>query len=1617
MFPLFRFCLVLSISLTCILPATATESPLPGVPVGVAEIIKFPGSAIDQTKPTLTMLDSNQNELIVEFNLPEIAIQQLAVDGQIFHAIEIAGGAFRGEIGAPMLPTFSKAIQIPDYSGVTIDLETISTTELNGYRPLPMQPADNSSFQFDASAYSLDSHDNTAPVEIGAPVIIRDRRIVPVTINPVQYDPATGKVTVAEMIRIRISFTGEDLRNPTTRFHRIIPVSFHNLYKSLIVNYSGPRSDQVVGLGSYVIICSPGSSVVNRLQPLVEWRTRKGYDVHLATTDETGTTRTSIKSWIQDKYDTWENPPEYIVLIGDTYGDISIPYWTEYISGYDGGGDHPYCQLAGSDDLGDAHLGRISVTSYDELELYINKIVPYESTPYMDSTDWYKRGTVVGDPSDSGYTTIQCMQWVKTQLLNNDYADVDTLFSAPWVSQMIDKLNQGNSVFGYRGFFGMSGVDTGDISNLENGRKMPFAVILTCQTGTFAGSFARSEAFMRAGLPPSIPSGGIAAIGTATGGTHTRFNNCITYGIWRGLLRDNVYQFGASLNCGKYDLYLNYGEHDPANVSVFCHWNNLMGDPAGELWSDIPQPINVSHPALIELGTNTVVVDITDGAGDCQGAYVCLWKGTETHVGGFTDANGHLELPVDIQSTGDLKITVTKRNCHPYLAEIPVQTSELYVGYLEHDLNGDGNANPAESVGLSINVMNYGTIPAPSVTGQITVDDPYVTITDNTESFGTIDAGGSAWCLDNFDFSIAGEAPDGHIINIGLDTYSGLDSWYSLVRIPVIAAKFTYQDISLYDVSTRLDPGESGELSVEIRNTGSVNALAVTATVSTNSTWLTFTDDTGAWGDILVNSNSANDTDRFGVAVSAGCYQGHIADCQLVFEFSSGVIDTLDFSLTIGEQSASDPTGPDAYGYYAYDNTDTAYLDAPTYNWVEIAANHGGPGVSVGLTDFGTAQDDSRTLNLPFLFTYYGVTFSRATICSNGWLAMGSTPLTNYRNWEIPCAGAPPYMIAPMWDNFYQSGDDQVYHWFDEVNHRYIIQWSRLQNVYPEESTPISNFQVILYDPAYVVTDTGDGRIVFQYETFNDSDSIQMYSTCGIQNGDNTIGVSYNYWDTPSPGSAPIVSGRAIAFQPLSIYPTGVIDGSVTNASYNNVNLPGASVSFVECGQAFISNSDGYFGGLVPEGTYTVVVTRSGFDTVTLLDVSVIEGETTDLDIGMTDNAGPEFLNTTEIESTADPIGPYDIYSTITEYSGVDELLLYYMDADYHWESVDLIHQGENLYHASIPGAPFMTNVKYYLYGRDSNGFESTDPIGGAGAPYTFWVLDAMISEDMEDGSSGWTHDHGPNSSRDEWHLSTSRNHTPGGNTSWKSGDNGSEGYRSRVDGILTSPSFDIDGDATLTFWHWMDAEEFPYDPEMASDGGIVQLSIDGGIWIQIEPEGGYPFLCAGMMNSPFDEGTPIYSGYFDWSEAVFILEDLHGSARIRFRFGSDRWTQGEFEGWYIDDVYLLPDTPGISDAPAINLFPETVMLYQNQPNPFGSAYSTTSISFDLPAESAVSLKIYDANGRLIRTLAQQVLEAGRHVSSWDGTDTNNHQVGSGLYFYVLEADGRNSTRRMLIMK
>ncbi|NOZ62135.1 MAG: T9SS type A sorting domain-containing protein [Calditrichaeota bacterium] len=92
----------------------------------------------------------------------------------------------------------------------------------------------------------------------------------------------------------------------------------------------------------------------------------------------------------------------------------------------------------------------------------------------------------------------------------------------------------------------------------------------------------------------------------------------------------------------------------------------------------------------------------------------------------------------------------------------------------------------------------------------------------------------------------------------------------------------------------------------------------------------------------------------------------------------------------------------------------------------------------------------------------------------------------------------------------------------------------------------------------------------------------------------------------------------------------------------------------------------------------------------------------------------------------------------------------------------------------------------------------------------------------------------------------------------------------------------------------------------------------------------------------------------------------------------------------------------------------ESDLKVTNYPNPFNPE---TQISYTLSNAEHVSLKIYNMQGQLIRTLIDETQSAGSHSVKWDGTNDAGEKVVSGVYLYKLQAGTDSFSRKMMLMK
>jgi subtilisin family serine protease len=308
-------------------------------------------------------------------------------------------------------------------------------------------------------------------------------------------------------------------------------------------------------------------------------------------------------------------------------------------------------------------------------------------------------------------------------------------------------------------------------------------------------------------------------------------------------------------------------------------------------------------------------------------------------------------------------------------------------------------------------------------------------------------------------------------------------------------------------------------------------------------------------------------------------YEGQgFADTVDGIEVSAGDTTRLELRLVSPQHS---PMGPDEYGYMAYDGQDSE--DPAEYQWVEIERDSGGSGTRLNFT----LNDQTLIVTLPFSFVYYGQTYSQLSVCCNGWIAMGVTTSTSYRNWPIPDVNGPAAMIAPFWDDFDPRLSGSISYYHDAQGGRFIVEFNCLAQVFPPNT--YETFQVQLYNPVVHPTRTGDGNIVFQYKVISHPSGC----TVGIENPAATTGLQYLYNDGYDAHAVPLSNCAAVRFTTGYAPGTGGAAGRVTLFP----SLPMVDALVTVGARHIRTNGRGEFTlHGIPAGIYTVEAARSGYE-------------------------------------------------------------------------------------------------------------------------------------------------------------------------------------------------------------------------------------------------------------------------------------------------------------------------------------------------------------------------------------------------------------------------------------
>lgn len=1073
-----------------------------------------------------TIQETTEDLTTIHFQVGEFSTVEIGETTRI----QTAQAGRTTDTGMPELPVYSTMFRMEP--GVGYDV-TYSIQQSRTLRHIDLFPAQEITQEQDDHTINEKNFDfynssDIYPVQnltIGETMVMRGLEVATISFIPFQYHPETKELIVFEDVQIQVAESGS--RELTSAGMMPPSRAFEPLYRSLIVNYETCDRDEDFQQPAILYICGGGSTgaITNPMfQDLVEWRHQRGYVVYTAHTGTTGSNNNSIKDYIENAYDTYDPPPEYVALVGDTGGSFAVPHWTSH----SGDSDHPYMELEGNDYLPEVLVGRLSVSGGTDLAVVIDKTIAYEKAEYM-ANNWFEKSALCGDPTSSGLSAVVTNEYIENIQISHGMEDVRVnRGSGNYATWMQNNLDEGMAYMNYRGYIGTSSFGSSHINNSNNGYMTPFITFITCSTGSFGSSWGTAiiEDFIRAGTINN-PKGAVAAIGTATSSTHTAPNNIVDMGIYDGLFAKGIECAAGGLVNGKISLYNTYPSNPSDLVGKFTAWNNLMGDPALHVWTDTPTILTVDYPESVGIGGNFIEIAVTDEDGNAvENAFVTLVNNDDSiFISGMTDEFGIVSIELPVDETGDVTLTVTKRNCKPHIGEFTIYSDGPSVNITTENItvddsegNGNGIANPGETILLTLPLTNFGTESAVAVQAFISSGNDNVAINTGTISFGDIAPGETADGF--FEFSLLPETIDQEELDVRIYIGdSSANEWASMLPLVVAGAKL---DISSHDIigTEFIQPGNTGELLITLENTGSLDLSGVTAILSSVSGLLDVENDFADWG-LIQGGSSVESGTAFTISASEDLVNGTVLPLNLHIESDEGYDRTETLHLQIGVVTVTDPLGPDNYGYYIYDSNDLGYSLAMPYDWIEIDPDHGGDGISLNMNDSGEGNpvsQQSAHVDLPFTFTFYGVDYDEITVSTNGWISFGDSELESFRNYPIPGAGGPSPMLAVFWDDLKTSGGGQVYKYINEEEEYVIIEWSEMQTA-QQQANQIETFQAILLNS---LTPTGDDEIILQYKEFNNTSVGNYssytphhgcYSTVGIENHFGDDGLQYTFND------------------------------------------------------------------------------------------------------------------------------------------------------------------------------------------------------------------------------------------------------------------------------------------------------------------------------------------------------------------------------------------------------------------------------------------------------------------------------------------------------------------------
>ena len=797
------------------------------------------------------------------FSFSSIDATEVSTEKGMFSNITMEGTYSAGNVGEPSLPVVNKLIAVPYGANVaSVEVKSYSTTryQLADYgikTVMPQQPSlrkdqkpEDVKFVYNEKAYAAKSFSQRPIATIEMRGTMRGIQVGSLTINPVNYNPATNSIEVYNDIEIEVRYNNYDKSASYNEFARTFSPYFATVYSAMF-NWRDDVYQQHPDLWQAPVkmLVIADRMFEECMQEWIEWKTMKGFYMDVNYTDEVGTSASAIRSFIQGKYA--EDAPTFVIIFGDK---------NQVAASATGSESHCVTDLqymsVDNDDFPDIYHSRMCAENVQQMQNIITKTLWYEKLQFESPTrDISYLGNVLliagWDSYWTSYDGAPSIQYAMEYYYNTEHGFNNVYY---WLGQPYTgcyaPLNTGVGFVNYTAHgSNTSWADPQFTVNNVNGltnEGMPFLAMGNCCEAADWGisSTCLGEAMIR-----NNTAAAYAYIGSCpstywyedyyfTVGATNVFGQMPTYeqtayGCYDAIWNDDEYNCVSAIPViGNLAVCYSHANGYQGSVSDKYYWQSYhaLGDGSVMPFRVIPTANNVSHMAIFPIGMPTYEVSADPGS------YVAISKDGVLHGVGLVDESGTIEVEVEpVTSGGDVTICVTGLDKIPYVNVIPAAAMDgAYIA-----VDNVECAQPLVTgayVSPTVRLKNVGIEAANNINVELSTESEYIELLNTTATVPAIAPDGTYDIAGVFDFNTAVNIPNGTRVRFFVTCTSGSDVWEGRFDLTFGAPEFAMTNIS----NTQLQPGGSAVVTFNITNTGSFEAQNAVLQVVTSSSDLTF---------------------------------------------------------------------------------------------------------------------------------------------------------------------------------------------------------------------------------------------------------------------------------------------------------------------------------------------------------------------------------------------------------------------------------------------------------------------------------------------------------------------------------------------------------------------------------------------------------------------------------------------------------------------------------------------------------------------------------------------------------------------------------------------------------